>query len=131
LKTEQDNKAEARQHILAALNVERPVGKEGVGTWQILHPILARMLWLQEPVPDCRAWIAAFPGQGQPAGLAGQSFMVYAADLPQAQAHFQTVLNALHPGKPPVPLPPNRWSAAPRPLQPDGPVRPGVQGIWR
>jgi hypothetical protein len=56
--------------------------------------------------------------------------MVYAGDLPQAQEYFQTLLNAFQPAKPPMLLPQNSWSTAPRPLQPDGPVRPGVQGIW-
>lgn len=69
-------------------------------------------------------------GTGQPTALAGQHFMVYAPDLQQAQACFQTMLDALQPGKPPLILPQTCWSAAPKPLQPDGPVRPGVQGIW-
>jgi tetratricopeptide (TPR) repeat protein len=130
LATEQNNKADARRHILAALDVAQPLGKEGVGTLQILHPILAQMLRLREPVANCRAWITAFPQGGQPAALAGQSFMVYAPDLQQAQEHFQTLLNAFQPEKPPLISPANQWSPAPKPMQPDGPVWPGVQGIW-
>ena len=130
LETEQNNKAQARQHILAALNIDRTVGKDGVNTWQILRPILSQMLWLHAPIPNCQAWVAAFPVNGQPAVLAGQNFMVYAPDLPQAQAYFQTMLEAFQPGKPPLILPQSNWSAAPKPLQPDGPVRPGVQGLW-
>src|SRR5205814_803570 len=99
LETVQNNKSKARQHVLAALNVDRPVGKGGLGTWNIFHPILNQILWLQEPIPNCRAWVAAFPGHGQPAALAGQRFMVYAPDLTQAQQHFQTMLNAFQPGK--------------------------------
>jgi Zn-dependent protease with chaperone function/tetratricopeptide (TPR) repeat protein len=131
LHTERNNKAEARKHILAALDVDRQLGKDGVNTWQVLQPILNQMLWLHDPVPNCRAWIAAIPAKAQPVALAGQSFMVYASELPQAQEYFQTMLNAFQPNKPPITQPQNIWTAAPRPLQPDGPVRPGVQGIWR
>ena len=130
LHTEKNNKSEARKHILAALDVERQPGKDGANTWQVLQPILNQMLWLHDPVPNCRAWIAALPANAQPAALAGQSFMVYAPELPQAQAYFQIVVNAFQPNKPPMALPQNIWTSAPRPLQPDGPVRPGVQGIW-
>ena len=131
LEAGQPDKTMARHHILAALNVDRPVGKDGTGTWQMLQPILAQMLSLHEPVPHCRAWIAAFPNPGPLPALAGQNLMVYAPDLPQAQGHFKTVMEALQPGKPPLVLTPDRWSTAPRPMQPEGPVRPGVQGIWR
>jgi len=130
LKTDRKDKAEARQHILAALDVDKPLGKEGVGTLQILHPILQQMLWLHEPVPSCRAWIASFPTNGQPAALVGQSFTVYAPDFAQAQEHFHAILSAFQPGKPPVTPPSHHWRSAPRPMQPDGPVRPGVQGVW-
>jgi tetratricopeptide (TPR) repeat protein len=126
-----NNKAEARKHILAALNVDRPVGKEGATTWQIFHPILSQMLWLQEPTAKCEAWMFAFPGNSQPPALAGQSLMVYASDLEQAQVYLRTVMNALKPGKPPMILNATGWKLAPRPLQPDGPVRPGVQGLWQ
>ncbi|HUC84666.1 MAG TPA: hypothetical protein VL970_05685 [Candidatus Acidoferrales bacterium] len=67
------------------------------------------------------------PGHSRPGAPAGQSCMVYAPDLRQAQGHFQTILTALHPAKPPQILPANRWKPAPRPLQPDGPVRPGCK----
>jgi uncharacterized protein HemY len=130
LETEQNNKAEARQHILAALNVERTVGKEGVNAWEILHPILSQWLRLHEPIPNCRAWIAAIPGNAQPAAVAGQHFMVYAPDIAQAQDYFRTMMEAFQPGKSPLILPQSNWTPAPKPLQPDGPVRPGVQGIW-
>jgi tetratricopeptide (TPR) repeat protein len=131
LEVERNNKTAARKHILAALNVDRPVGKEGVTTWQMLTPILTQMLGLHDPVLNCRAWIASFPSDGQPVNLAGQRFMVYASDLSQAQEYFQTMLNAFQPEKPPLIMPQSNWSVAPRPLQPDGPVRPGVQGIWK
>jgi tetratricopeptide (TPR) repeat protein len=131
IESNRNNKAEARRHILAALNVDRAVGKEGAGTMQILRPILAQMLSLNEPVPKCQAWIAAFPGKTQPAVMAGQSFMVYAPSLQQAQEYFRTMSAALQPGKPLTVLPENNWKSAPRPMQPHGPVRPGVQGLWR
>jgi tetratricopeptide (TPR) repeat protein len=129
LETERNNKVEARRHILAALDVERPPGKEGVSTWQMLQPILAQMLWQHEPATNCRAWLAAFPS-AQPPVLAGQSFVVFAPDLRQARDYFQTMLDAFHPGKPPLVLSASHFSPAPRPMQPDGPVRPGMQGIW-
>jgi hypothetical protein len=89
------------------------------------------MLWLQQPIVSCQAWMVAFPGNSQPAALAGQTLMVYAGDQQQAQEHLRTVLNALQPDKPPVALNANYWKLAPRPMQPDGPVRPGVQGFWK
>ncbi|HEY1787525.1 MAG TPA: M48 family metalloprotease [Verrucomicrobiae bacterium] len=126
-----NNKDDARRHTLAALNTDLPVGQQGATTWQILHPILAQMLWLREPAANCRAWIASFPTNVQPAPLAGQSLVVYAPDLPQAQEHLTGFLEALQPGKPPVVSSSSKWSPAPRPMQPVGPVRPGVQGLWR
>jgi Zn-dependent protease with chaperone function/Tfp pilus assembly protein PilF len=131
IETERKHKPEARRHILAALNIDLTVGKEGVTPWQLLHPILTQMLWLEEPLPNCRAWTVAFRGNGRPAVLAGQSFMVFAPDLPQAREYVQTILRALHPEKPPEILPEHNWTPAPRPMQPDGPVRPGVQGLWQ
>lgn len=130
LEAERNNKAEARRHVLAALDVEKSLGKDAAGTWQIFQPLLAQMLALEEPAGNCRAWLAAFPANVQPAALGGQSFLVYAPDQQQAQAHCQTVLTALQPGKPPV-LSLMRLGPAPRPMQPDGPVRPGVQCLWR
>ncbi|HUA66045.1 MAG TPA: M48 family metalloprotease [Alphaproteobacteria bacterium] len=130
IETERNNKAEARRHTLAALNTDLPLGQEGVGTWQILQPILTQMLVLEEPAANCRAWIASFPRNGQATPLSGQSFVVYAQDLPQAQGHLQGFLVALQPGKPPVISSSSKWSPAPRPMQPGGPVRPGVQYLW-
>jgi Zn-dependent protease with chaperone function/tetratricopeptide (TPR) repeat protein len=130
IESERNNKAEAWRHTLAALNTDLPVGQEGAGTWQILHPILTQMLWLQEPAPNCRAWIASFPRNGQPTPLAGQSLVIYAPDLQQAQGHLVGLLEALQPGKPPVISSSSNWAPAPRPMQPDGPVRPGVQYLW-
>jgi Zn-dependent protease with chaperone function/tetratricopeptide (TPR) repeat protein len=130
IETERNNKVEAKRHTLAALNTDLALGQEGVGTWQILHPILTQMRWLQEPAENCRAWIASFPRNIQPAPLAGQSLIVYAPDLQQAQAHLQGLLEALQPGKPPVISSSGKWNPAPRPMQPEGPIRPGVQGIW-
>ena len=126
-----NHKEEARGHLRAALNVDRPVGQDGVTTWQILGPIFTQMLCLQEPVPNCRAWIVAFPANGHPAPLANQSFTIYAADLREAQDYFLAILGAFQPEKPPEILPPGNWRPAPRPLQPVGPVRPGVQGLWQ
>jgi Zn-dependent protease with chaperone function len=130
LEAERNNKVEARRHVLAALDAEKSLGKEAAGPWQIFQPLLAQMLALEEPAANCRAWLAAFPAKAQPAALGGQSFLVYAPDLPQAQAHCQTIVAALQPGKPPV-ASPIRFGLAPRPMQPDGPVRPGVQCLWR
>ncbi|HEX3625783.1 MAG TPA: M48 family metalloprotease [Verrucomicrobiae bacterium] len=131
IETERGNKVEARRHTLAALNTDLPVGEKGVTSWQILHPILSQMLWLEEPAANCRAWIASFPPNVQPAPLAGQSLIVYAPDLQQAQGHLTGLLEALQPGKPPGIFSSGKWSPAPRPMQPHGPVRPGVQGVWK
>jgi tetratricopeptide (TPR) repeat protein len=130
LEAERNNRAEARKHLLAALNVESPVGKSGANTWQLLQPTLTQLNGLEDPIPGCRAWIAKVPPNALPAAVAGQQFMVYATELSGAQQYLQSMFLAFQPGKPPVILSPNTFRPAPRPIQPEGPVCPGVQGLW-
>ena len=128
LETEKRNKELARSHILSALDISRPVGEHGVGPLPLFPRIVGRLLWLQEPVLNCRAWIASVAGNATPRALANASFMIFAPDRPEAEQHFETLLRAMRAGMPPLLPGTVSWREAPREQQPDGPVRPGVQG---
>jgi Zn-dependent protease with chaperone function/tetratricopeptide (TPR) repeat protein len=127
---EKKNSEEARRHLIAALNMEKPPGKDGVAVLMILQLILRQFLLLHPQVPSCKAWIAKAPLQSQLGPVQNRTFLVYAPDLKEAQDHFGAILNAFLPGKSPWHPSQTSWEAAPRVLQPDGPVRPGVQCLW-
>ena len=84
---------------------------------------------LEEPVPNCRAWVARFNNQTIPAALANTGLLVYAPDRAQAEGLLKRILDAMQPGLPPPVGMSISWSEAPKQQQPDVPVRPGVQGF--
>jgi tetratricopeptide (TPR) repeat protein len=123
------NKEQAREHFMAALDTHRAPGERAVGTLQLLRLIIHQILALEEPVLNCQAWFATLPANVSPQALAGKSFMVVAPDKQQAGQRLGAILNAMQPGSPPLPDSAFRWRKAPKEQQPDGPARPGVQGI--
>jgi tetratricopeptide (TPR) repeat protein len=126
---ERQDKEQAQRHVLAALDLKRALGAGGAGPLQIFQQALGQLLMLQEPALNCQAWIATLNGGNSPAALVNRSFMIFAHGRQQAEQTLNTLLGALQPGAPPV-LPASiGWRPAPREQQPDGPVRPGVQGL--
>ncbi len=126
---ERNNKVLARAHFRAALDVGRELGDGAVGSLALLPQILQHLLMLEEPVLGCRAWLATLNGGVGPAGLAGKSFRVYAPSQAEAERYLGSLLSAMQPGLPPVSSSAIGWREAPREQQPDGPVRPGIQGV--
>jgi hypothetical protein len=55
--------------------------------------------------------------------------MVYARSQAEAEKYLATILDALRPGQPPLLASIITWQEAPWQQKPDGPVRPGVQGV--
>jgi Zn-dependent protease with chaperone function len=123
------NKALARQHLAAALNVDRALGEKAVGPLPLLHQILGLLLSLDEPVIDCRAWIAHLNGGKSPPGLANKLLLIYARSSQEAEVMLQSLFAKMQPGVPPIPNANIGWEPAGKEKQPDGPVRAGVQCI--
>ena len=114
---------------MAALNLERPPGKDGVGPLPLFHDVVGQLLLLRDPVPNCQAWIATLGSNAAPPGFANTSFMVYATGRQEAEHHIHSILRALQPGKPPLVPGAISWRPAPKQQQPVGPVRPGIQSV--
>jgi hypothetical protein len=130
LESVRGNKAEARTHLLAALNFEQEPAKNAAGPLPLVPHVIGKLLELTEPQVDCKAWIVQLPGGQLPEGIANRSFMVYARERNEAAQHLTTLLDAIKKGATSVNPAHVVWHIAPRQHQPDGPVRPGVQGFF-
>jgi tetratricopeptide (TPR) repeat protein len=129
LHAERKNRVLAKRHVLAALDITLPVGKKGIGTLPLFARILGQLVSLEEPIPNCRVWIAKLNATASPAALANASFMIYSPGRLEAEESLRRLLDAMQPGLPPI-LPASIcWREAPEEQQPDGPVRPGVQAV--
>ena len=123
------NKEQAKRHLMAALDTVRPLGQKAVGPLPLFHRITGQLLSLEDPVPNCRAWVASTDGgKKTPPGLVNKSILVYAPGRLQAEQFLYEIFGAMQPGTSPVPSTVG-WREAEKERQPDGPVRPGVQGV--
>jgi tetratricopeptide (TPR) repeat protein len=131
LEAQARNKEAARKHLLAALDTSRELGEKAVGPLPLFHQINQQLLFLEEPVPGCRAWTAKFGliGGKPPFGLENKAILVFAPTRQQAEDSFFALFGAMQPDRPPIDRATIGWSEARRDQQPDGPVRVGVQGI--
>ncbi|MDB6026255.1 MAG: Zn-dependent protease with chaperone function, partial [Verrucomicrobiales bacterium] len=130
IQVEARNKAAARQHFLAALNVDRPLGDKAVGPVVLFHQSLRELLMLNEPMLNCRAWVASFGDRASIKVLANQSLMIYALSEQEAEEHLRVLISAMQPGVPP-PLPGTiRWREAHHDQQPARAVRSGIQFVF-
>jgi hypothetical protein len=84
---------------------------------------------LEEPVLNCRAWIATLNGGVGPSALNGCSFRIYAPSRSEAESRLGWLLSAMQPSTPPVLNSAIGWQMAPREQQPDSPVRPGIYAV--
>jgi Zn-dependent protease with chaperone function/tetratricopeptide (TPR) repeat protein len=123
------DKHQARIYILQALDTTRQLGLQAVGPLPLLPRVISQLLTLEEPVTNCRAWIATFSAKASPAFLANTSLMVYAPGRQAAEDSLQVMVRAMEPSAPPELSLPVFWREAPSEQQPAGPVRPGVQGL--
>jgi Zn-dependent protease with chaperone function/tetratricopeptide (TPR) repeat protein len=121
------DKTLATAHLLAALNLQRPLGENSVGPIPLVLAILQQLKQMEEPILNCRAWIGSFPGNIQPTAVAGKSFFVYALNNEGAKKYLDTMLNAMQPG---TLTPVAFWRLASKQQQPDGPVQPGIHAVF-
>ncbi|MCX6955703.1 MAG: M48 family metalloprotease [Verrucomicrobia bacterium] len=123
------DKATARTHLAASLDLEKTVGEKGAGPLPLFNVILGAVVMLEEPRAGCRAWIATFPNgpaPATPAPLAKRSLLVHAPDQAAAEGYADVILSALQPARPPARASTLFWQPAPKDQQPVRPVRPGV-----
>jgi tetratricopeptide (TPR) repeat protein len=120
------NKEQAKRHLMAALDAARPLGQKAVGPLPLFHRITGQLLSLEDPVPNCRAWVASMNGGKSPPGLANKSILIYAPGRHQAEQFLNEIVGAMEPGTPPIAAANIGWREAEKEKQPDGPVRPGV-----
>jgi tetratricopeptide (TPR) repeat protein len=125
------DKEKARGLLLQALDLVRPVGEGSAGPIPHFHQVTRQLLALEEPILNCRAWVARFGTGNVPKALASQSFLIYAPSQADAGKFVLTILGALHPGTPPVLTSAISWRLAPAHQQPDGPARPGIQAVFQ
>ena len=120
----------AREHILAALDITKPLGKNAMAPMQIFQNALWQLLSLEPMMADCRAWIADLPLGGKPGTLNRRSMMVYARNEKEAETYLQVIRQAMEPDKAPLSGSYYNIVSAPKDLQPLHPVKPGVQRIY-
>jgi heat shock protein HtpX len=123
------NFEQARMHLLAALNLNLPVGEGSANPVELVLPIFQQLKLLQDPILNCRAWIAAMSQLMKPVALANVTLLIYAPTQAEALAYLSAALAAMQPDLPPPAPNAVTWRAAPREQQPDGPVPPGIQGV--
>jgi hypothetical protein len=121
--------AEARSHLLAALNLEKDVGRQGRTAMELFHAIIGQLAMLEEPRENCVAWIASFGPTAMPPALAQHSLMLYATTQYAAETHLDAILSAMLPSTAVTRVSQVSWQTAPKNQQPVRPVREGVQFV--
>lgn len=126
IEIERREKGNARHDLMRALNLKTPLADGALGPLPLFHAIVAALNSLNEPA-ICSAWQIKLPSTGRyHEGLSNTVYLVYAVDESAALQHVVEVLTAMEPEFKPTDL---VWERAPRDLQPDRPVRPGIQNV--
>ncbi len=125
------NKAAARRHFLGALNTKLEVGENGANAVSLFPHAVGQLMMLNEPVENCRAWIATCNHVAPVPAFANTAFLIYALEKAGAEKFFHEIVAAMQPGTPPPLGVTISWREAPRDQQPIGPVRPGLQCALR
>lgn len=129
LEAQERNKEQAKKYLIEALNTGRALGERAVGPLPLFNHITSQLLSLEEPVQNCRAWIASLNGGKSPPGLANRSLLIYASGRQQAEEFLHELVCAMQPGTPPLIPSSIGWKEAEKEKQPDGPVRAGIQCV--
>ena len=119
----------ARTYFLSALDLQKNLGEKAIGPLGLFHEVVGRLVMLHEPVQRCQAWVASLTSSASPEELRNQSFLVYAESRPLAEGYFNLLMESMRKGQPPLMPGALVWKEAAKELQPDGPVRPGVQSV--
>jgi Flp pilus assembly protein TadD len=126
-----DDREAALREIRTALCAAKPLGEKAAGLAQVFPAALRQLLLLEPLTTGAQAWTATFPGNAEAGALAGQTFLVFAADRKAAEAFVGALADAVLAGSPPSRPPGLVWELAQKDRQPVGAVRPGVQAFWR
>lgn len=129
LAADKRDKEVARSHLKSALNLKKKLGEEGRPAVALFHEIVRQMLVLEDPIANCRAWIAKINKSPATAIPANTSFLVYGASQEDAQSALQMILQAMQADSTPGEAATISWCEAAREQQPSGLVHPGVQGV--
>jgi Zn-dependent protease with chaperone function/tetratricopeptide (TPR) repeat protein len=129
IEVEGKNNTLAESHLLAALDLQKTVGKGGAGPLQVILQTFSQLLALQEPVLNCQAWIASLNGGVGPPQLLHHSFMIFANSREDAENYLLRLFAAMQSGLPPINPSRIGWRMAPKEQQPDGPAVPGIHGF--
>lgn len=129
LEAQERNKEQAKKYLIEALNTGRALGEKAVGPLPLFNRITSQLLSLEEPMQNCRAWIASLNGGKSPPGLANKSLLIYAPGRRQAEEFLNELVCAMQPGTPPLIPSSIGWREAEKEKQPDGPVRAGIQCV--
>lgn len=121
------NKTEARRYFLNALNTVPEVGENGANVITLFPHAVGQLVMLNEPMENCRAWIATCGKVAPLPAFANSTFLVYASEKTDAEKYFHEIVAAMQPNKPPALGATVTWREAPRDQQPVGPVKPGLQ----
>jgi len=120
----------ARRYALSSMDVTKTLGEKATSAQLVFGHSLAMLVNLQDPVANCRAWIARIPAAAKPGPLTNRSLMVYAVEENTVHEYTEAVLRALEPGKDFASSPKTKLNLAPQDLQPVRPVRPGIQYVY-
>ena len=115
----------AREHLLAALNVEKPRPKLAKSPVALFAEIVNQINVLDDRLVTCTAWIVELP-KGAAHPLSGRTLLVCAPAEDEAKQHLASIAMALSPTAAPQ-LPDGAWRVAAKNQQPIRPVAPGIQ----
>ncbi|MEP6663057.1 MAG: M48 family metalloprotease, partial [Verrucomicrobiota bacterium] len=91
LQVHSKNKSEARRHLLAALNIKLEVGENGAPALSLFPQAIGQLVMLNEPVDNCRAWIANCGPIPPIPSFQKQSFLVFAPTRSEAEKYLQEI----------------------------------------
>src|SRR5207244_5758339 len=113
----------ARERLLAALDLKKPIAEGATPPLQLANSIIARLTNL-EPVTHCKAWVATLPGSAQShQAFKNTAYLIFAPSQPAAHAIIKMICSAMDPDFPASAL---MWKDARRDQQPARPVHPGI-----
>lgn len=129
LAADRRDKEEARYHLKSALSLGKKPGEDGRSTVSLFHEIIRQMVYLEDPIAHCRAWIASINKSPAAVIPVNTSFLVYGVTKEDAESALQTILLAMTANSAESATATVSWSDATREQQPSGLVRPGVQCV--
>jgi hypothetical protein len=126
-----DDKLQARQRALAALNLERSIAKKAAGVRAIFDGVLHVLLQLEPVVAEASAWVCVLNPHKDFGPLTSHVVLTFARSEAAAREYVAAVLNAFRPSQPPVVGGEIQVQLAPKDRQPVGAVVCGIHSYWK